>query len=146
MRQKIRWLDRALILGPYLAICFTGDEFYATLDYLEIKRYEWPDWITPGADATTHTLRYKGKTASVVCVDIPPDMDPVAVAGLMVHEAVHVFQRYCQNIGEDNPSMEFEAYSIQSISQQFMWAYSDYLKEKENETKRKQTNRGKRKT
>jgi hypothetical protein len=144
MRQKVRWLSRSLIVGPYLAICFTEDEFRGILKYLEIKHYEWPQWITPGADATTHTLGYKNKIATVICIHIPPEMDPVAVAGLMVHEAVHVFQRYCQSIGEDEPSLEFEAYSIQHISQQFMWEYVDYLKEQEDAAKKKRSNRNKR--
>lgn len=35
---------------------------------------------------------------------------------LLVHEAVHVFQRLCETIGEDTPSKEFQAYYIEYIS------------------------------
>lgn len=34
----------------------------------------------------------------------------------MANEATHVFQRFCDHIGETNPSREFHAYSIQSIT------------------------------
>ena len=37
------------------------------------------------------------------------------VIALIVHEAVHVWQEIKQRMGEQNPSIEFEAYSIQQI-------------------------------
>lgn len=44
---------------------------------------------------------------------------------LLVHEAVHIFQRVCNYIGEDKPSDEFEAYCIQAISQELMYAWKN---------------------
>ena len=44
---------------------------------------------------------------------------------LLVHEAVHVWQAFCEDIGEKSPSDEFEAYSIQSISYELMTAYAN---------------------
>lgn len=143
MREKERWLNRQFIVGPYLAICFTEGEFRRILKKLDVPKDDWVSWINPGADATTHTLMNKDKRrAAVMCIDTSCNPDPVAVAGLMVHEAVHVWQRHMQAIGEDEPSLEFEAYSIQAISQAFMWEYVDYLKEKENA---KKTNRKRKK-
>lgn len=37
--------------------------------------------------------------------------------GLLVHEAVHVSQGYFASIGETEPSIEFQAYVIQTIAQ-----------------------------
>ena len=37
-----------------------------------------------------------------------------------MHEAVHIFQRWCDDRGEHTPSHEFQAYSIQWISQELM--------------------------
>lgn len=132
MREKERWLNRQFIVGPHLAICFTEGEFRRILKKLDVPRDSWCRWINDGADATTHTLTNKEKSRiAVVCIDTSCSPDPVAVAGLLVHEAVHVWQRHMQAIGEDAPSLEFEAYSIQAISQALMWEYVDYLKEKE---------------
>jgi hypothetical protein len=46
---------------------------------------------------------------------------------MLVHEAVHVWQFHCENIGEREPSIEFEAYSIQAVSQFLMEAYAASL-------------------
>jgi hypothetical protein len=47
------------------------------------------------------------------------------VAGLLVHEAVHVFQRYCEHIGERRPGAEQEAYGIQAIAQELMQSFAE---------------------
>jgi hypothetical protein len=39
------------------------------------------------------------------------------VYGLLLHEAVHIWQRIKILMGEKEPSIEFEAYSIQRIAQ-----------------------------
>lgn len=39
------------------------------------------------------------------------------VYGLLLHEAVHIWQRIKVLMGEKEPSIEFEAYSIQRIAQ-----------------------------
>lgn len=50
------------------------------------------------------------------------------VYGLLVHEAVHVWQRIMEYIGESKPSDEFMAYGIQAIAQELMFAYKEAKK------------------
>ena len=40
---------------------------------------------------------------------------PTQIVGLIVHESVHVWQEVRSAMGEDNPSSEFEAYSVERI-------------------------------
>lgn len=47
------------------------------------------------------------------------------VAGLMTHEAMHCYQSAMDQIGETRPSIEFEAYSVQTIVEGLMKAYID---------------------
>lgn len=49
--------------------------------------------------------------------------EQIEVYGLLLHEAVHVWQRIRELMGEREPSTEFEAYSIQSIAQDLFEMY-----------------------
>jgi hypothetical protein len=124
MKAKDLFLPRALIVGHYLALCTKEKYFHAILDYIEAPKEGRPQWISDGAHATTHAVDYDGKTLCLVCMEpAPPTVTNIQVAGLLVHEVVHVWQTYCKDINEANPSKEFEAYSIQMIAQNLMEAY-----------------------
>ena len=98
--------------------------FHDVLDYIEAPKEGRPRWMNIGANATTHTVDHDGKTLCIVCIAKPPKhVTNIQVASLLVHEAVHVWQRNMEDIGETNPSKEFEAYSIQMIAQNLMEAY-----------------------
>ena len=49
--------------------------------------------------------------------------DPIEIMSVLAHEAVHVFQQMSRNIGENEPSAEFEAYSVQNILLEIARAY-----------------------
>ena len=52
------------------------------------------------------------------------DTDKVA---LICHEAVHVWQEIKEKMGEENPSIEFEAYSIQKIFFDLLTMYQEQV-------------------
>lgn len=47
------------------------------------------------------------------------------IHGLLLHEAVHIWQRLRTVMGEDEPSKEFEAYSVQRIAQDLFYAFEE---------------------
>ncbi|KAB2692512.1 hypothetical protein [Brucella intermedia] len=47
------------------------------------------------------------------------------ITGLLVHEATHVWQTIRDDIGEKDPSPEFEAYSMQAIFQGLFTAFQE---------------------
>lgn len=49
---------------------------------------------------------------------------------LLVHESIHVAQAYWESIGEDKPSEEFMAYTVQSISQYLIDEHKAWRKRK----------------
>ncbi|MDH2521275.1 hypothetical protein [Acinetobacter baumannii] len=49
----------------------------------------------------------------------------IEVYGLLLHEAVHVWQKIKKLMGEREPSSEFEAYSIQAIAQDLFKMYEE---------------------
>lgn len=125
----MKWLRRDLIVGPYLALALSEADFHKAMGHCKVPQKEWPEWVKDGADATAHVLTNPdGGTVSIVCMRTYPNITPIQIAGILVHEAVHVWQHFCKRIGEDDPSFEFEAYSIQSIAQALMQAYADSIK------------------
>jgi hypothetical protein len=120
---KPQWLERSLIVGPYFTLCLSEVAFRDVASKLK-----WRDpgpWIrTTQADATAHhAFNEDGEPCTIVCVRGFEGRDPVSVAGLLIHEAVHIWQRWCDDKGEDSPGHETEAYAVQWLSQQLMWEF-----------------------
>lgn len=119
--MKRQWLDRRIAApGPYLALCLTLKDLRAAFADLGQSP---PDTLTSTAHshATTWVVEAKGGwLACIVAMQDWEGRDPVEVAGLLVHEAVHVWQQYADRIGEREPGREQEAYAIQSIAQELM--------------------------
>lgn len=119
--MKTNWLDRRIAApGPYLALVLSEDEYRAALKHCKVSGAG--DWVkTQRADATTHfLLNDKGVTLCIVALRGWEGRNPIEVAGLLVHEAVHVWQEHCASIGETNPGQEQEAYGVQAVAQELM--------------------------
>jgi hypothetical protein len=125
--MKVEWLYRSLIVGPYLALVLSSEEFHRALDHCRIPKADRASWMkTEHSNATsTYLENPDGELVCVVALRVKEGVTGVQIAALLVHEAVHVWQQFCERIGEDKPSAEFEAYSIQSIAQALMQAYAD---------------------
>lgn len=125
--MKTRWLDRRIARpGPFLALCLSEREFVAALQHLKFSQV--PRWVSSGANATMHTLEHTdGRTVCIVCMSGHEERNAIEIAGLLIHEAVHVWQHYCDEIGERNPGSEQEAYAIQAIAQELLAEYARRL-------------------
>ncbi len=121
----MKWLDRAIVVSPvYYGLCLSKRDFRKELRRLGIK--ERVSWLSPGAGATTHMLDSDdGRACAIVCLGDHKGRSLAAVHALLVHEAVHVWQKIRETINERDPSSEFEAYSLQSIALELFAAYHD---------------------
>lgn len=119
---KVVWLNRsALPALPHHALITDEATFRRELVRLGIKQYVAP-LATPKADATVHHLDDKkdGDTTCVVYISKQTLLRKSLpqLMSLLVHEAVHIWQEYCENrLNEKRPCHELEAYAIQRISQ-----------------------------
>jgi len=68
---------------------------------------------------------YSNGTYAVVQLGDTSERNPIEVYGLLLHEAVHVWQKVRKLMGEKEPSSEFEAYSIQAIAQDLFEMYEE---------------------
>lgn len=120
----MKYLSRSLVCSPYyIGLCQSEKAFRAETRRLKVPKKQRPEFLPAGSDACVHFFeRHDGKLLAIVCIGSVSGRSAVEVYGLLVHEAVHVWQAICSEIGEDRPSAEFEAYAIQSIAQELMQA------------------------
>lgn len=126
------WLDRSLVISPYYyRLCLTEKEFHKELKRLGIPKDQWPEWVSEGYGGTAHMFTSKyDDNACIVCIRLDKDYKIHEVNGLIVHEAVHLWQAIKRELNEKEPSPEFEAYSIQAIAQRLMGSYQDQKSKK----------------
>ena len=129
--SKVKWLDRRISApGPYLALVTSNAEYNAALKHVNAKAVD--DWIkSPQAHATTHLLDNPDRgLICIVAINAAPERTAIEVAGLLVHEAVHVVQEHFKWIGEYNPAPEQQAYAIQCVAQELLQAYAEKIGER----------------
>lgn len=73
------------------------------------------EFLSMGAGAQVDF--YQDSAYAIVQIGDTSERTSVEIHGLLLHEDVHVWQRIRQRMGEREPSIEFEAYSIQRIAQ-----------------------------
>lgn len=134
-KKKTRWLNKSLLEGFYYRLCLNETEFQEELDDLVEDKKQHPDFVNAGSDATTHFFTRNRKKMAIVCLDRTEDATVDQVYGLLVHEAVHIWQEFAAHIGETRPGAEQEAYAIQRLSQSLI---ADYRKQKRKKEKLKE--------
>ncbi|MGN1057194.1 MAG: hypothetical protein ACI4QS_10835 [Comamonas sp.] len=126
-KPELKWLDRNVIQGPFFVLCLNDQEWRDAFEHLELPVEGRPPWIPQGQGITSVCHTPKG-LACVVGINLAEEDHHTTVAlGLVVHEATHVFQEWAADLGEESPSAEFMAYSIQHFSQELMQSYQDKL-------------------
>lgn len=111
----------------YIAIAFNKLDFNKEMKRIGLKNP--PEFLVPGYDGATHVIGTDVKaTTCIVCVDIKKGTTEEQAVGLLIHEAVHCWQETKKAINEKEPSIEFEAYTIQYYSQCFITEFKRYKK------------------
>jgi hypothetical protein len=114
------WFAQAGIrLRPY-ALCVDESSYWALMRQAGMESSH--RWLEDSDGGCTHHF----ENGSVVCV--APNPDGIRVASILCHESVHIFQELCDDMGEDAPSPEFEAYTIDSIFTNLMRRYVELTK------------------
>ena len=124
----MKYLDNSLLIGWIsYALCLDPADYQREMRRLKVENPT--PFLIEGKPATTHFFHlkeHKGESSvAIVCLGDCGDRDPISVATLLVHEAVHIWQEECEGMGEDCPGNEIEAYAIQRISTNLMRAYAE---------------------
>lgn len=120
----MKWLDREMVSAPHLLLATDEKSFQRAMRDLKVAREKWPQWLADDANGSVQTYANpKGGLACIVSLRPQREKSGIYIAGVIIHESVHVFQEWCIHFEERNPSREFEAYSIEAISKVLMKAY-----------------------
>lgn len=122
--MSFKWLDRRTAHpGPYLTLVRSEADYLKAMKHCKASPID--GWIkTPHADATCHNLNHPdGNRCAIVAIRVTRQT-PVEIAGLLVHEAVHIVQDYFACIGEHTPGNEQQAYAVQGVAQELMAEYA----------------------
>lgn len=133
MAKIPEYFSRSLMPLPINVVLFTKEKDFKR----ECKRLGMGDYdfVDDHAVACVHTFENMKDhtTVNMVCVDMKKleNKEAHEVIGMLVHEATHLKQRCMQYLGEDEPSKEFEAYSMQHLTEELCKQFF-----KQNATKR----------
>lgn len=125
-KQPFEWLPRDNLLPfPFMCLVLTQDELDAAVSVFDkTERLSFPE---SGAKAYQFSKK-KLDIACIVALAEPYQRGFIETCGLLIHEAVHVWQWFAADIGEERPGDEQEAYAIQVIAQRLIAEYERRLK------------------
>ena len=121
-KYKVVWLDKGW-LPVYIGFCPTEKAWHREMRRMNVMGSPYP----ASDGCSTRFKTGTGKDCVIVCVNERFGVDSCrhGLVGLIVHECTHAWRYILNAIGEDVPSSEFEAYSMQSITQQVITAFCD---------------------
>lgn len=120
---KVVWLDRGW-QPVFYGFCPSEAAWKREMRKMKVKGEAYP-----GNAGCVTTFTHDGKTCCIVTLGEAaeaPGRTRVEIAGLLVHEATHVWQKVREAMNDPGqPSVEFEAYSVQAIFQGLYQAWLD---------------------
>ena len=121
--------DRPLLAMPVrYALCMSRKDYRRTIKAFQL-RDPGDKWVTPNKAATVHIWdrAESGGPSAIVCMRKPKNVAISQIVGLLAHEGVHIWQVVRADMGESQPSSEFEAYAIQNIVQELIEIYTEEI-------------------
>lgn len=110
-------------ISPFQHVQYTLARNQLHMDSLFEDMDKADQFLDMGADAQVST--FSDGAYAIVQIGDTADKDQIQVYGLLLHEAVHIWQIVKRRMGEREPSVEFEAYSIQAIAQDLFEMYEE---------------------
>lgn len=121
--------NQVTLPGLSLALCINETEFMAFLKENDLPKRAW-DIKLGGAC----TYGFMDEQAVVVGINVGPAQEDIEIARTLVHEAVHVFQMWCEYYGETAPGVEQQAYTIDYFSGILLTEFSERMCRQNQET------------
>ncbi|MBD0438767.1 hypothetical protein [Acinetobacter baumannii] len=111
-------------ISPFQHVQYTLARNQLHMDLL-FKDMNKVDPFLTNEGAAAQVNYYSDGAYAVVQLGDTSERKLIEIYGLLLHEAVHVWQKVKKLMGEKEPSSEFEAYSIQAIAQDLFEMYEE---------------------
>jgi hypothetical protein len=124
--SKSHWLDRSLFTSPYYyRLCLTEVDYHKELKRLKLPKEKWPSFLNNDhCGGTLHEfISSNGTLCAIICIEVKEEHNIAQIHALLVHEAMHLWRWIREHLGENDPSIELEAYAVQSLSQRLFESY-----------------------
>lgn len=124
--SKMKWINRDFQPPPPY-VCLVKDAKTFRRQCIRVGCKEIPLYPDTSAARTWFMHNGTGGLCAFVCLNMAKikGHNRTEVYCLLVHEAVHVCQEWMDDIGEDKPGKEQEAYAIQWISAKLINAWEE---------------------
>lgn len=121
--MNVQWLDRSLLQGPRVALVTSAAGFRRAT-----RSFGMDDdgpWLAKYEQACVHSYDTADGLVCIVALslDACSRLEPIDIAALLAHEAVHVWQRVEEMMPGASLGREMEAYAVQNIAANLMRAY-----------------------
>lgn len=126
LKTKCHWTSSELFGTYYYGFCpnkIAWDKEMEKLDIGVVDIMQYPSSHGRTTFFSPDKYNVKGNGALVTINE--NGREPIQVAALIVHEAVHIKQAILESVGELNVGHETEAYLIQRIAQDLMYMYAE---------------------
>ena len=122
MSDRVMWMERGP-LPAHVGWCPSEAAWKRTMKRMGIPNEPYATESAGRCDI----FERAGNTTVIIHLDreIARRHTEVEIVGLLAHESTHAFQAICRAMGEEKPSAEFEAYTIQAITQFMFMALID---------------------
>lgn len=119
VKWTLKWHELDLVPGYYYAFCPSQPHWDALM-----KKIKMTEDYPGGLDASVTHFKKQSQDHHFSLVTVKGGKwTRQQIAGLLIHEGMHVWREMRETIGEMNPSLEFEAYAIQHITR---YLFADY--------------------
>lgn len=121
-RNRVVWCDRGW-QPIWFGFCPNAKAWRRALRNMDVDPADHP---YPDSDGRMTSFEKNGKVRCIVTIrdGVEHRHDPIEIMGILVHEATHIWQEVRAAMQERAPSSEFEAYSMQAITQELFSAYA----------------------
>ena len=125
MTSRVVWCDRAWVPHHY-GFCPDEPAWKREMKRLNCIDVSYPVLTNDASCTHFEKVKHSSLLANASCsiVTISHDKrDPLNTITLLNHEAMHVWRQMLNEMGEAEPSAEFEAYAMQNILFRLVAAY-----------------------